>query len=113
MRNILALTQKELRSYFASPIAYVIIAAFLIIAGYFFALTVFYSRQATMRYLFGNMSIILLLLSPVLTMRLFAEEQRSGTIELLLTSPIRDFEVVLGKFLASFAFLLVMLALTL
>ncbi|MFQ6057700.1 MAG: ABC transporter permease [Anaerolineae bacterium] len=113
MRNALTIAGKELNTYFVSPVAYVVTAAFLVITGYFFSLIVFYTREASLRGLFHNMAIILLLISPALTMRLLAEEQRMGTIELLLTSPVRDWEVVLGKFLASLTLFAVMLALTL
>ncbi|MCL4459740.1 MAG: ABC transporter permease [Chloroflexi bacterium] len=109
MRNILALTEKEIKTYFVSPVAYVVMAAFLVVTGFFFAAIISALREASMRYLFYNMSIILLLLSPIITMRLLAEEQRSGTIELLLTNPVRDAEVVLGKFLASLALFILML----
>ncbi|MBI2954495.1 MAG: ABC transporter permease subunit [Chloroflexi bacterium] len=113
MRNILTLSEKELRSYFASPMAYIVTAAFLVVAGWIFAFVLINSRQATMQDSFQGMAIIMLLVSPVLAMRLLAEEQRTGTIELLLTSPVRDFEVVLGKFLASLALFIVMLGFTL
>src|SRR5438034_4830267 len=107
-----AIARRELSSYFRSPLAYVITAAFLVIAGYFFSVNVIFSRQATVRPLFQTMYTILLLLAPALTMRLLAEEQKSGTIELLLTAPVRDFEVVIGKFLAGVTFFAVMLVLT-
>ncbi|MCL5959056.1 MAG: ABC transporter permease [Chloroflexi bacterium] len=113
MKNVWALSTKELRSYFASPMAYIILAAFLVATGYFFSYILVASRQATMRYLFDTMGFILLLLSPILTMRLLSEEQRTGTIEILLTGPVRDIEVVLGKYLASLIFIVVMLGLTL
>lgn len=113
MRNTFAIAKRELQAYFVSPIAYVVTAAFLVITGYLFSMILYYSREATMRYLFGNIATILLFVAPVLTMRLLAEEQRSGTIELLLTSPVRDWEAVLGKFLAGLALLVIMLALTL
>jgi ABC-2 type transport system permease protein len=112
MRNALTIARKELSTYFVSPVAYVVTAAFLVLMGYFFSLIMFYTREASMRGLFLNMAIILLLVSPALTMRLLAEEQRMGTIELLLTAPVRDWEVVLGKFLASVGFFATMLALT-
>lgn len=112
VRNIFAIARRELESYFVSPIAYVVTAAFLFISGYFFTFILFYTRQATMRYLFGNLSIIALFVAPILTMRLLSEEKRSGTIELLLTSPVRDWEVVLGKYLASLGLFTLMLALT-
>jgi ABC-2 type transport system permease protein len=114
MSQIWAISLKELKSYFVSPIAYVVMAMFLLISGYFFTLILFYTKDAgMMRYLFGNMVIILLLISPLLSMRLFAEEQRNKTLELLLTSPVSDAGIVIGKFIASALFLLLMLALTL
>ncbi|MBI3978138.1 MAG: ABC transporter permease subunit [Chloroflexi bacterium] len=106
------IAQKELRSYFTSPLAYVITAAFLVITGYLFALTLVFSQEASLRIVLSNMSTILLLLSPALTMRLLAEEQRHGTVELLLTSPVRDYEVVLGKYLGAVALFACMLLLT-
>jgi ABC-2 type transport system permease protein len=113
MKNTFIIAQKELRAYFASPIAYVVIAAFLAIMGFFFWLIVSLTREASLRGVFANMATVLLFISPALTMRLLAEEQRSGTIELLLTLPVRDWQVVVGKFLASLAVFVLMLALTL
>lgn len=113
MRNALTIAQKELNTYFSSPVAYVVTAFFMLVMGYFFYLLLVLTREASLRGLFGNMAVILLFVTPFLTMRLLAEEQRMGTIELLLTSPVRDWQVVLGKFLGALAFLLFMLALTL
>ncbi len=119
MRNVVTIAGREMRSYFASPIAYVLLAMFAIIFGYFFfsavAIFVTYSQRAQMgmgappmninqfviQPTLGNFTIIFLLLAPMVTMRLFAEEQRSGTIELLLTSPVRDYEIIFGKWLAA------------
>jgi gliding motility-associated transport system permease protein len=114
--------KKEMRLYFTSPIAWVIGAIFLLIAGYFFysifAFFTLASMQSAMnpqmarelnvtdsvlRPLFSNITVILLLLMPMVTMRLFAEERRSGTIELMLTYPVRDGAVLLGKYLAALA----------
>ncbi len=124
--------KKEMRLYFTSPIAWVILTIFLLVAGYFFYSIFAYftlaSMQAAMnpsmardlnvtdgvmRPLFSNVSVILLLLMPLVTMRLFAEERRSGTIELLLTYPVRDGAVLVGKYLAALALYGIMLALTL
>jgi ABC-2 type transport system permease protein len=124
--------KKEMRLYFGSPVAYVVGAFFLLIAGWFFSQIFFFytmsSMQATMnpgmggnlnptesvmRPLFTNMSVVLLFVMPMLTMRLFAEEKRSGTIELLLTYPIRDGEVLFGKFVAAAALYAMLLAFTL
>lgn len=113
MRNTLIIARKELNTFFGSPVAYLVTAFFLLVMGYFFYLITVLTRQAAMRDVFGNMSVILLFVMPFLTMRLLAEEQRMGTIELLLTSPVRDWEVVLGKFLGALVFFLFMMALTL
>lgn len=113
MRNTWLIARRELASYFTSPIAYAVTAVFLVIVGYFFGMILYLSREATMRYLFYNVTTFLLLIGPALTMRLVAEERKSGTLELLLTSPVRDGEVIAGKFLAALALWLAMLALTL
>jgi ABC-2 type transport system permease protein len=112
--------KKELRLYFTSPVAYVLLTIFLLIGGYFFySIFSFFTRasmqmamnpqmgrdlsvtDSVLRPLFANLSVILLLLMPLVTMRLFAEERRSGTIELLLTYPVRDGAVLTGKYLAA------------
>ena len=113
MKNAWAIARREVGAYFVSPIAYVVTAAFLFITGILFERILFYSREATLRYLFQNLVFLLIFVAPFLSMRLLAEEQRSGTLELLLTSPVRDWEVVLGKFLAVLALFGVMVALTL
>jgi ABC-2 type transport system permease protein len=105
--------EKELRTYFASPIAYVVTAAFLALTGLLFVQVVGLVRQADLRPLFSNVAIVFVLLAPALTMRLLAEEARSGSIELLLTAPVRDATIVLGKFLASLLMLVAMLLPTL
>ena len=119
MRNIWIICQKELRTYFVSPIAYILFIIYAAIFGFFFwnmvGAFVYYSMESQMRgemfpmnlndqvirQLFGNINVINLLIIPLMTMRLFAEEKRNGTIELLATSPIRDGEVIFGKWLAS------------
>jgi len=124
--------KKEMRLYFTSPVAWVVFTMFLLIGGYFFySIFAFYTlasmqsamnpamgrdlnvSDSVMRPLFSNISVILLLLMPLVTMRLFAEERRSGTIELLLTYPVRDGAVLAGKYLAAFALYAIMIALTL
>jgi ABC-2 type transport system permease protein len=112
MSNVLAIARRELVSYFSSFLFYVVTAAFLVITGFFFAINVAYSRSADVSPLFQTTYTIMLLIAPILTMRLLAEEQRTGTIELLLTSPVRDVELVIGKFLGCFGLLLSMLVLT-
>lgn len=119
MRSAWNIYRKELKSYFASPIAYLLMAVFALIFGYFFyvATAIFVSRglesqmmgggfpmdvnEWVIRPLLMNVSVIGLFLIPMITMRLFAEEKRSGTIELLMTSPVRDIEIILGKWLAA------------
>ena len=111
--NALVIAKRELSAFFSSPIAYVVGAAFLFITGLFFYFTVAFDSVATLTQLFSVIAVVLLFIAPVLTMRLLAEEARSGTLELLLTAPVRDWEVVIGKFVAAFLFFLTMLAPTL
>ena len=113
MNATLAIAQRELKSYFVSPIAYVVTALFLLIAGFLFSVILLNTNEASLRYLISNLSVIWLFITPALTMRLLAEEARTGTIELLLTNPVRDLEVVLGKYLGALGFVLVMIACTL
>lgn len=112
MNNVLAIARRELASYYGSFLFYVITAAFLVITGFFFAINVAYSRSANVAPLFQTTYTILLLVAPILTMRLIAEEQRTGTIELMLTSPVREYELVVGKFLGGIGLLVSMLVLT-
>jgi ABC-2 type transport system permease protein len=113
MNAVWAIMRKEMRSYFNSFIPYALAAFYLIINGIFFAGGLLFGGEASMRSLFPTMAILLLFVLPFLTMRLLAEEEASGTVELLLTAPVRDWEVVVGKYLAALVVLLVMLALTL
>ena len=113
MRNIGAIAARELRSYFGSPLAYIITAIFLIVTGYGFAWNSITYLETTIQGFLGWGSFFLILLIPALTMRLLAREVELGTMELLLTAPVRDSEVVLGKFLAGLGILGVMLSLTL
>jgi ABC-2 type transport system permease protein len=129
MRNVIAIAQKELKSYFASPIAYIVIGLFALLYGYFYyALLSYFVRQSMQMGQFGggpqsvninqmmirgllqNVLILVLFLMPMVTMRTYAEEKRSGTIELLLTSPLTDFQIIMGKFLGAPALWAVMLA---
>ena len=107
MQNINAIFKKEFRSYFNSPIAYIFITFFLGISSWLFFRTFFISAQAEMRGLFGLMPWIFLFFIPSVTMKLWAEEKKLGTAEILMTLPIRDYEVIIGKFLASFGLLVV------
>ena len=119
MSNVWVICRKELKSYFASPIAYGLMAFFALVSGYFFyaAVAIFVTRGMEMqmmgrgmpmdvnewvvRPVLSNVSVIGLFMIPMITMRLFAEEKRSGTIELLMTSPVRDWEIILGKWSAA------------
>jgi ABC-2 type transport system permease protein len=109
----LAVAEKEFRSIFLSPLAWWVATAFSFLMGYFFVLIVGFARTAEMRDVFNNMLVILMFLTPLITMRLVAEERRQNTFELLLTAPVRDFEVILGKFLGALGFMAFLLALTL
>ena len=114
MRNVQAVAWKEIQIYFGGPTAYIVGLIFLALTGYFFAQDVGVAfPEASLSGFYQWAPVILILMAPALTMRLLAEEQKLGTIELLLTSPVRDWEVVLGKYLASLVFLLATLALTL
>jgi len=112
MRNVWIIARRELYAYFASPIAYLVAAAFLFLCGLFFVGGVTQWRDATLQPVFGSLSIILIFVAPILTMRLLSREQDLGTIELLLTAPVRSWEVAGGKFLASLLFYLGMILTT-
>src|SRR5262249_8905947 len=132
MGNVIAIAQKELKSYFASPIAYIVLGLWALLYGYFFiAILQFFVRQSMQMNQFGmqgpqamninqqmikpllqNVTILVLFLMPMITMRTYAEEKRSGTIELLLTSPLTDFQIIMGKFLGALALYALMLAVT-
>jgi ABC-2 type transport system permease protein len=134
MRNIWAITRKELNSYFRSPIAYIVLLVFAIIFGYFFvSILSMFVRQSMMaaqyaeeygqamhmnvnemviRPLLMNVSVVCLFLVPMITMRLFAEEKKTGTIELLMTSPLTDLQIILGKFFAAMLLYGCLLAIT-
>jgi ABC-2 type transport system permease protein len=132
MRNILAVAGKELRAYFHSPIAYLVMALFAVLCGFFFynytaafvvqtfrmmatgqmAPNVSINEYIIRPLLEGVLTVVLLLLIPLVTMRLFAEEKRSGTVELLLTSPLTDLQIILGKFLGALALFAVLMLLS-
>jgi ABC-2 type transport system permease protein len=133
VRNILAIAAKDIRSQFVSPIAYVVLTGFMLLGGWFFfnllsrfnfLLQLYLSfrnpeamerlnlNEFVIAPLLHNLSVVLVILIPVITMRSFAEEKRSGTYELLMTSPLSVTEIVLGKFLGSFVFVFVMVLLT-
>ncbi len=132
MLNSAPIFKKEISSYFLSPIAYVVITMFLILAGYFFYSSVAYYSLISLQALqnpymvsglnlteglispfFANIGIIAMLIIPMLTMRLFSEEKKSGTVELLFTYPLRDLDILMGKFLAASVVYLIPIAVTL
>ena len=112
MRNTTTIALREFKSYLASPMAYVVTGIFLVLTGFFFQSSPSTYSQTSINGFLGMGSILLLLLASVLTMRLLAEERKMGTLELLLTAPVRDSEVIAGKFLGSLGILTAMLALT-
>jgi ABC-2 type transport system permease protein len=101
MQNVLPVFRRELRSYFNSPVAYVVMIVFLAIIGWFFASNLFLMNLATLRVMFELVPLVFLFFVPAVTMRLLAEEKKSGTLELLITKPVTDVEIVVGKFLAA------------
>ncbi len=113
MKNILTIFRKELRSYFNSPVAYIVLFVFLIITGWFFTSSLFLGQVVTMRNVFDIIPFIFLFFVPAISMRTLSEEKKSGTIELLLTKPISDNDIVMGKFLAALALTGIALAFTL
>src|SRR4029450_11410678 len=132
MSNILAIMQKELKGYFASPIAYIVIGFYALIFGFFFySLVLYFDRQSMqmmglgggapavninenlIRPSFLNAMVVFLFVLPMITMRTYSEEKRSGTIELLLTSPLTDFQIIMGKFLGAMGLYAEMLGVTL
>ncbi len=112
MSNTSTIFQKEFKSYFNSPIAYIFIITFLLFSGWLFFRTFFLIGQAHLRPLFGILPWLFLILAPAVTMRAWAEEKKLGTMEVLMTLPLRDYEAVLGKFLANFVFIIITLLLT-
>lgn len=109
-----AIAGRELVSYFATPVGYVVIALYLVVSGILFSLTVLVpGGAASMRSFFDVSVFLLLFIAPAISMRLLSEELRSGTLECLMTCPVMDWEVVLGKWLAALGFFVVMLAPTL
>ena len=116
MGNILTIAIREIRSYFVSPLAYVAVFFFIFLTGFIYALNLGQSQgppQASMEGLFGTMVFLSIIVAPVLTMALVARETSSGSIELLMSKPVRDVEVMLGKFVGAMAIYLTMLLISL
>ncbi|ARA93228.1 MAG: ABC transporter [Bacteroidetes bacterium] len=112
MNPVWILTRRELRAYFDSPAAYVVLSVFLLLTGWFFGNTLFLENVASLRSVFDIVPFLFLFFIPAITMSTFAEERRAGTLELLLTLPVRDGQVIAGKLLAVTLFVLVSIALT-
>ena len=112
MRNFGVLLLKEERALFSSPIAYVLMTVFLLIMGYSFTLTLFLSHQPSLVHMFFQMFVLFMLTAPIITMRLIAEERKLRTLEVLLTAPVSEFEIVLAKFVASMSLIALMLLLS-
>ena len=119
MFNIWTIARREYKAYFASPVAYIVAFLILAVVGGLFTASVFFTMQAMgqapppgVQVITGTLMFVLVFASPALTMRLLSEEQRLGTMELLLTAPVRDWELVVGKWLGVFLFVLTIIALT-
>src|SRR3954471_17932891 len=108
----MAIAKREFASYINSPIPYILVTAFIAIAGYLFLSQLFIAKQADMRGFFENMPLFFCFLVPLITMRLLAEERREGTLELLLTMPVTDWQLVVGKFLGALGLMALLLLLT-
>ncbi|MGZ5913476.1 MAG: ABC transporter permease, partial [Reyranella sp.] len=113
MSQVATLVGKEVRTLFTSPIAYAVIAVFVVLSGYTFTVSLIVAKQATLVHIFFQAAVQLILLVPLITMRQFAEERRSGTLELLLTAPLREIDIVAAKFIACMAVLMAMTSLIL
>jgi ABC-2 type transport system permease protein len=114
MRNVWVIASKEFKQYFTSPLAYALAAMLYLILGFLFYVNINFGLQTGQitpdgRIVLGPMITILVFITPLLTMRLLADEQRMGTLELLLTAPVRDSELVVGKWLGAFGFMLVVI----
>jgi len=113
MKQAVHIFKKEFRTYFVSPIAYIVISIFLMVTGWFFFTTFFLYNQANLRNFFSLLPIIFSFVVPAVTMKLFSEELNVGSYEILLTMPVTFLDVVMGKFLSAVAFIAVMIAPTL
>jgi ABC-2 type transport system permease protein len=103
MSTFLAITRREFKTFFNSPIAYIVLGGFLLVAGWMYFSTLFLAGQASLRGFFAISPVLFVVFIPAITMRLMAEERKTGTLELLLSMPLRDWEVVAGKFAAALA----------
>jgi ABC-type transport system involved in multi-copper enzyme maturation, permease component len=112
MSAAVTVAKREIKTYFNSPVAYIVVTVFMLLAGYLYFSQLFLEKQAELRYYFTLTPLIFTFIIPAITMRLIAEEKGSGTLEMLITMPVRDWEVVLGKFLAGMAMLAAIVGMT-
>ncbi len=112
MSTAVTVAKREIKAYFNSPVAYIVVTVFMLIAGYLYWSQLFLEKQAELRYYFTLTPLIFTFIIPAITMRLLAEEKGSGTLEMLITMPVQDWEVVLGKFLAGMAMLAAIVGMT-
>ena len=112
-RSVVYILKREFKSYFLSPIAYIVISLFLIVTGWFFFSVFFIAGRADLRDFFSMLPLVLSFAIPAITMRCFAEELRSGSFEILLTLPVTQLEILLGKYVAALGFVVLMLVPTL
>lgn len=105
MSATVTVAKREIKTYFNSPMAYIVVTVFMLIVGYLYWSQIFLEKQAELRNYFTLAPLVFTFIIPAITMRLLAEEKGSGTLEMLITMPVRDWEVVLGKFLAGMAML--------
>ena len=112
MNKIISIAQKELKAYFQSPIAYIILVMTISVFNIFFFIIMDENREATLRDMFKVMEFMFIFIIPILTMKVFAEEKLTGTMEFLMTTPTSDEYIVLGKYLGSLAFITLLIALT-
>jgi len=112
-RKLFAIVRREVGSYFSSPLGYIVMFAYFFIGGYFFWLIINRTHAASMTYIFQNLMFVFLFTSPLITMRLWSEEEKNGTAELLKTSPLTLWEIVIGKYLGACSFFFIMSVVTL
>lgn len=113
MNKVIPIFRREMFAYFFSPMAYIVIAVFLLLTGWFFTSQMFLANDSSLRSVFSTIPFIFIFFAPAITMRLMSEERKSGTIEMLVTMPLSDWEIVLGKYFAGLGLLVVAVVFTL
>lgn len=113
LKGVLTITKKELKEYFATPMAYILLGLFAIVAGGFFVRTLFVNNQASLRVLLEFIPLLWIVIIPAMTMRSFADERKTGTIEVITTLPVSKLQIILGKIFTNWLMTLIMLLLTL